>query len=83
MKLSRKYIWDYEIKKSDLKKPGFLKWYLERKIEYGDWEALDRRSSQRNRQKRFGKAFYLVRRIVCGLIFAFLIVFFIIFIKGR
>jgi hypothetical protein len=36
MKLSRKYIWDYEIKKSDLKKPGFLKWYLERKIEYGD-----------------------------------------------
>jgi hypothetical protein len=51
MKLSRKYIWDYEIKKSDLKKPGFLKWYLERKIEYGDWEALDKRTLKENLAK--------------------------------
>jgi hypothetical protein len=51
MKLSRKYIWDYEIKKSDLKKPNFLKWYLERKIEYGDWEALDKRTLKENLAK--------------------------------
>jgi hypothetical protein len=44
MKLSRKYIWDYDIKKLDLRSPKVLIWYLKRKIEYGDWEALDRKT---------------------------------------
>jgi len=44
MKLSRKYIWDYDVKKLDLKNPKVLIWYLQRKIEYGDWEALDRKT---------------------------------------
>jgi hypothetical protein len=43
MKLSRKYIWDYDIKKSDFFKPTVLRWYLERKIEHGDWGVLDKR----------------------------------------
>jgi hypothetical protein len=42
MKLSKKYIWDYDVKKLDLKNPKVLIWYLERKIEYGDWEALNK-----------------------------------------
>ena len=44
MKLTQKYIWDYDIKKMDLKNPDVLIWYLQRKIEYGDWEVLDRKT---------------------------------------
>lgn len=44
MKLTDKYIWDYDVKNLDLTKPAVLIWYLERKIEYGDWEALDRKT---------------------------------------
>ena len=44
MKLTQKYIWDYDIKKMDLKNPETLIWYLQRKIEYGDWEVLDRKT---------------------------------------
>ncbi len=43
MKVSNKYIWDYDIKNLDLKKPEVLFWYLKRKIEHGDWEALDKK----------------------------------------
>jgi len=43
MKLTKKYIWDYDVKSLDLKKPSVLIWYLERKIRYGDWEVLDRK----------------------------------------
>ena len=42
MKLTDKYIWDYDVKNLDLSNPRVLIWYLERKIEYGDWEVLDR-----------------------------------------
>jgi len=44
MKLTKKYIWDYDIKNMDLSDPEILLWYLKRKIEYGDWEALDRKT---------------------------------------
>lgn len=44
MKLTKKYIWDYDVKELDLRKPEVLLWYLKRKIEYGDWEALDRKT---------------------------------------
>jgi len=44
MKLTEKYIWDYDVKKLDLSNPEVLIWYLERKIEYGDWESLDRKT---------------------------------------
>jgi hypothetical protein len=44
MKLTQKYIWDYDIKKMDLKNPDVLIWYLQRKIEYGDWKVLDRKT---------------------------------------
>lgn len=44
MKFSKKYIWDYQIRKSDLKKPEVLLWYLKRKIEYGDWQVLDKKT---------------------------------------
>jgi len=36
------YIWDYRVKNLDLSNPNVLRWYLKRKIEHGDWEALDR-----------------------------------------
>lgn len=42
MKLTKDYIWDYDVKKLDLSNPEVLKWYLKRKIEYGDWEVLDK-----------------------------------------
>jgi len=44
MKLTDKYIWDYDVKSLDLSNPKALIWYLERKIEYGDWEVLDRKT---------------------------------------
>ena len=44
MKLTKKYIWDYDIKSLDLSNSRVLIWYLERKIEYGDWEVLDRKT---------------------------------------
>lgn len=44
MKLTKKYIWDYDVKNLDLKNPEVLLWYLQRKIEYGDWEVLDRKT---------------------------------------
>lgn len=44
MKLTKKYIWDYDVQSLDLKKPEVLRWYLQRKIEYGDWEVLDRKT---------------------------------------
>lgn len=44
MKLTEKYIWDYDVKKMDLSNPKVLIWYLQRKIECGDWEVLDRKT---------------------------------------
>lgn len=40
MKPDKKYIWDYDINSIDLKKPAVLRWYLARKINFGDWESL-------------------------------------------
>lgn len=34
-------IWDYDIRKLDLTRPDVLRWYLERKIEYNDWKAIE------------------------------------------
>jgi hypothetical protein len=34
-------IWDYDISKIDLSKPEIAKWYLERRINYADWEGLE------------------------------------------
>lgn len=41
MLLNKKYIWDYNVRSLDLKKPEVLLWYLQRKVEYGDWESID------------------------------------------
>jgi len=47
MKLTKNYIWDYDIKNLDLSRPEVLLWYLKRKVEHGDWEALDRKTLKR------------------------------------
>jgi len=44
MRLTKDYIWDYDVKKLDLEKPEVLLWYLKRKIECGDWEVLDQKT---------------------------------------
>lgn len=44
MKLTDKYIWDYDVKNLDLSNPRVLVWYLQRKIEYGDWEVIDKKT---------------------------------------
>lgn len=44
MKKTKKYIWDYNIRSLDLKNKKALLWYLKRKIEYGDWESLDKKT---------------------------------------
>lgn len=41
MKLNSKYIWDYDAKSLDLKNPRVLKWYLARKVNFGDWQSID------------------------------------------
>ena len=51
MKLTKDYIWDYDVKKLDLLKPNVLHWYLKRKIEHGDWEALDRETLKKHLPK--------------------------------
>jgi hypothetical protein len=48
MKANRKYIWDYDIKSVDLKKPAVLRWYLSRKINFGDWRSLDTKLVEKN-----------------------------------
>ncbi|TSC90999.1 MAG: hypothetical protein CEN92_341 [Candidatus Berkelbacteria bacterium Licking1014_96] len=40
MKPDKKYIWDYDLKSIDLKNKRILRWYLSRKINFGDWESL-------------------------------------------
>ncbi len=42
IKKSQKGIWETDVKTINLSNPKVLKWYLERKIEVGDWGALDR-----------------------------------------
>ena len=42
MKKNKNYIWDYDMKNLDLSKEEAILWYLKRKIEHGDWQALDR-----------------------------------------
>ena len=44
MKITKDYIWDYDVKNLDLLKPEVLLWYLKRKIEHGDWETLDKKT---------------------------------------
>lgn len=44
MKLTKNYIWDYDLKNLDLSKREVLLWYLKRKIEHGDWKAIDRKT---------------------------------------
>ena len=34
-------IQNYDIKKNDLSKPKIACWYLQRRIEYADWEVLE------------------------------------------
>ncbi|MBI4239604.1 hypothetical protein HY620_01295 [Candidatus Uhrbacteria bacterium] len=42
IKKSQKGIWETDVKTINLSNPKVLKWYVERKIEVGDWKALDR-----------------------------------------
>ena len=42
LKKSQKGIWETDVQTINLSNPKVLKWYLERKIEVGDWSALDR-----------------------------------------
>lgn len=48
MKISKKYIWDYDIKHMDLGKREALLWYLQRKAEHGEWKSLDKTTLKRH-----------------------------------
>lgn len=43
MKKNKKFIWDYNFKQINFDDPEALKWYLKRKIDFGDWESLDQK----------------------------------------
>ncbi len=43
MKPDKKYIWDYDVNSIDLRKPAVLRWYLARKINFGDWKSIKSR----------------------------------------
>lgn len=51
MKITKNYIWDYDVKNLDLSKKDVLLWYLKRKIEHGDWEVLDRETLRKYLKK--------------------------------
>ncbi|OIP06631.1 hypothetical protein COS66_01310 [Candidatus Berkelbacteria bacterium CG06_land_8_20_14_3_00_43_10] len=44
-------IWDYDVASLDLDNPTVLKWYLERKIDVGDWLSLDQKTIVKNLSK--------------------------------
>ena len=44
MKKTKTGIWDYDASNLDLSNPTVLKWYLERKIQVGDWQSLDQKT---------------------------------------
>lgn len=44
MKKTQRGIWESKISDLDLEKPAVLKFYVERKINAGDWSALDRQT---------------------------------------
>lgn len=48
MKTSKKYIWDYDTKHIDLRKQETLLWYLQRKVEHGEWKSLDKKILKRH-----------------------------------
>lgn len=48
MEIDKKYIWDYDVKSINLKKPAVLRWYLSRKINFGDWKSLDSKLVEKN-----------------------------------
>ncbi len=47
MKTNQKYIWDYDINNLDLSDPASAKWYLTRKINFGDWQSVNHRLLQK------------------------------------
>lgn len=51
IKKSQKGIWETDVKTINFSNPKVLKWYLERKIEVGDWKALDRATLARMLKK--------------------------------
>ncbi|TSC94942.1 MAG: Uncharacterized protein Athens101428_67 [Candidatus Berkelbacteria bacterium Athens1014_28] len=51
MKVDKKYIWDYDIKTLDLKNPLVLRWYLARKVNFGDYKSLDSSVLKKNLSK--------------------------------
>lgn len=44
---TKSFIWDYDIKSMNLDDPEVMKWYLKRKIDYSDWESIDRRELEK------------------------------------
>ncbi len=51
MKVDGKYIWDYDIKTLDLDIPAVLRWYLARKVSFGDFKSLDSDILEKNISK--------------------------------
>lgn len=47
MKKNKKFIWDYDINKMNFDDPDTMRWYLKRKIEFGDWNSIDTASLAR------------------------------------
>lgn len=70
MKPDKKYIWDYDLKSIDLRKKAVLRWYLTRKINFGDWESLKVAALEQNLShldidstlKRMLKKYYAFKR---------------------
>lgn len=51
MKVDKKYIWDYDTKTLDLKNPAVLRWYLARKVSFGDYKSIDSKLLELNLSK--------------------------------
>jgi len=48
MKISSKYIWDYDTEKLDLTNRVVLRWYLSRMVNCGQWNNIDARLLKEN-----------------------------------
>jgi len=54
MKLStgeKQIFWDYDLRHADLKKPAVLRWYLKRKLDFGDLSGIKKNDLKKHLSK--------------------------------
>lgn len=51
MKITKKYIWDYNIEPKNLSTAATKQWYLSRMVNFGNWAAINSRQLKKHLSK--------------------------------